>query len=453
MSKIIQSIDSFFRISKRGSNFKIELLGGLTTFLTMAYILFSNPSIMAAVIPADNGGTIQLIPGLNVQALFLITALAAAGTTLFMGLFAKLPVALAPGMGLNAFFSFTVVLSMGLSWQQALGVVFVSGVLYFIISITGIRKKVVNAIPQSLKYAIGAGIGFFIAFIGLKNAQVIVADQVTFVKLGDLGNPVTLLALFGIALMFVLIALKVKAAVFYGLVGTAVVGLIAGLFGVSDMPVYTSLVSADLTFGGMFGAAFSELGSVLTTAAGWTAIFAFLFVDFFDTAGTLMAVTSNMEGVEEKDIDRANIVDAVGTIGGSILGTSTTTSYIESLSGVGVGARTGLASVVTGLLFILFIFFSPLLSLVTPSVTAAAMVVVGTMMASSLGKVDWKDPAISTSAFITILAMILTYSISEGIGLGFITYVLITVFSGKWRKVSPILYVVAVLFLVHYILL
>jgi len=440
---MLKFIDRFFGISQKGSSIKIELLGGLTTFLTMAYILFANPAIMTGF-----GG----ISTLDASAVFLATALAAALGTVAMGLFAKLPIALAPGMGLNAFFAFTVVFGMGYSWEQALAAVLISGILYLIISLTGLRAKVVQAIPQSLKYAIGAGIGFFIAYIGLVNVGIIVQGVGTPTSLGNLANPVALLALFGIIVTVILLALKIRAAVFFGLVITTIAGLIAGSFGVENMPAFSGFIGSipELT---TFGAAFKEIGPILFTPAGWFVVFAFLFVDFFDTSGTLMAVTGQMENVTEEDIQKANIVDSSATVVGAVLGTSTTTSYIESLSGIGVGARTGLASVVTGILFLFSIFLSPLLSLVTAGVTAAALVIVGTMMAGAIGKIEWNNWQLAIASFITILTMILTYSISDGIGFGFIFYVIAMAASGKGKKVSPLLYGVSVLFIIYLVLI
>ncbi len=439
----MEFIKKFFRIEERGTTIGKELLGGLTTFLTMAYILFANPSLMG-------GYGHPALATLDINSVFLATALAAGLATIAMGLFARLPIALAPGMGLNAFFSFTIVVNMGYSWEEALAAVLVSGVLYLIVTLTGLRQKIVNAIPQSLKYAIGAGIGFFIAYIGLANVGIIVNTGGTITSVGDLTNPIALLALFGIFLTMVLLAFKVKAAIFFGLVITAVVGVILGEgFGVANMPVFTKFFGAVPSLEPTFGAAFKGLGGLLSTPAGWFAVFAFLFVDFFDTSGTLMAVTGQMEGVKEEDIQKANVVDASATIVGSVLGTSTVTSYIESLSGVGAGARTGLASVFTGLLFILSIFLSPLLTLVTSSVTAAAMVIVGTMMAISIGKIEWDKWQISISAFMTIMIMILSYSISDGIGFGFLTYVIVMVSSKKAKEVSPLLYVATALFVAY----
>lgn len=453
MKGLIEKVNKFFRIEERKSNFRIEIIAGLTTFLTMAYILFVNPSIMTGTIIVD-GESVPLVVGLDLDAVFLATALAAAAGTIAMGLFANLPIALAPGMGLNAFFSFTIVVSMGYTWEQALAAVLVSGVLYLIVSVTGLRAKVVKSIPQSIKYAIGAGIGFFIAYIGLTNVGIIVQGVGTPTSLGNLTSPVALLALFGIVLTLVLLALKVRAAVFFGLIGTAVVGLIVGLVTtLPGMPEYTGIVGSVPSLAPTFGKAFGAIPTLLATAGGWFAVFAFLFVDFFDTSGTLMAVTGQMENVSEEDIQKANVVDSSATVVGAILGTSTTTSYIESLSGVGAGARTGLASIVTGLLFILSIFFTPLLSLVTAGVTAAAMIIVGTMMAGAIGKIEWDKWPIAIASFITILTMILTYSISDGIGFGFLSYIIVMVASKRWKEISPLLYGAGALFVIYLVLL
>lgn len=443
----MEFIKKYFRIEERGSTIGKELLGGLTTFLTMAYILFANPDLMT-------GFGAPALATLDKSAVFLATALAAGLATIAMGLFARLPIALAPGMGLNAFFSFTIVLGLGYTWEQALGAVLVSGVLYLVVTLTGLRQKVVTAIPQSLKYAIGAGIGFFIAFIGLKNAGIIVDDAATFVKLGNLTAPTTVLALFGIILTMVLLALKVKASVFFGLVGTAILGVILGeAFGIAGMPVFTSFFGSVPSLAPTFGQAFDGIGQLLITPVGWFAIFAFLFVDFFDTSGTLMAVTGQMENVSDEEMQKANMVDASATVVGAVLGTSTVTSYIESLSGVGAGARTGLASAFTGVLFLLSIFLSPLLSLITPSVTAAAMVIVGTMMAASIGKIEWDKWEISIASFMTIIIMILSYSISDGIGFGFLTYVIVMLAGKKGKEVSPLLYGATALFVAYIIVL
>lgn len=454
IKKTAEWTKKFFKIDERNSSVRTEIVGGITTFLTMAYILFANPALMGGVVSDGAGGDIQLVAGLDLRSVFLATALAAGLATIAMGLFAKLPVALAPGMGLNAFFSFTVVLGMRYSWQQALAAVLVSGILYLVITLVGLRSKVVNAIPQSLKYAIGAGIGFFIAYIGLVNVGIIVNTGGTNTSLGDLTSPVALLALFGILVTIILLALKVRASVFFGLVITAVVGLVAGeVFNVASMPALPVFGGTLPSLAPTFGQAIVAIPSLLLHPVGWFAIFAFLFVDFFDTSGTLLAVTQEMEHATEEDIQKANIVDSTATVVGSILGTSTTTSYIESLSGVGAGARTGLASVVTGVLFLLSIFLAPFLSVVTSGVTAAAMVIVGTMMAGSIGKIEWEKWPIAISSFMTIIVMVLSYSISNGIGFGFLTYVVVMLFSKKGKEVSPLLYGVTAFFIVYLVLL
>lgn len=445
MNKIIQSLDSFFKISERKSKFSTEILAGVTTFLAMAYIIFVNPGILGDA-------------GMSAQGVFLATALAAGATTIFMGVFAKLPIALAPGMGVNAFFAYTVVLTMGYTWQEALAAVLVAGVLFFLVAVTGLRSIIIKAIPSALKHAIGAGIGFFIAFIGLKNAGIIVANPATFVSLGDLSNPIVLLAIFGILVTLVLLALKVKAGVFYGLVITAVVGVVASLiWGTAGLPALPATFPLSWpTFDGIFGAAFGALPGVIFSVEGWFAIFTFLFIDFFDTAGTFMAVSNQLHIVDENgDLDgyeEAMLVDATGTVFGAIVGTSTVTSYIESSAGIGVGGKTGLTAVVAGVLFLLAIFLSPLLSLVTSAVTAAALVIVGSMMVTSLAEINWKDWPIAVSSFMTIIVMMLAYSISEGIGFGFITYTVVMLAAGRRKEVHPVLLAITGLFVVHYIL-
>jgi AGZA family xanthine/uracil permease-like MFS transporter len=353
-------------------------------------------------------------------------------------------------MGLNAFFSFTVVFGMGYTWQQALAAVFVSGVIYFIIAVVGIRKLVVSSIPPVLKKAIGAGIGFFIAFIGLKNAGLVVDNPATLVGLGDLSVPSTLLAVFGLLLTVALLALKLKAAVFFGLVGTAIAGVVAGSLGIEGMPEFSGFFGEVPSIAPTFGVLFSEIESVVTSGSGWIAIGTFLFVDFFDTAGTLVAVVERVPSASERDIDRANHVDSAATVVGSVLGTSTTTSFIESLSGIGTGAKTGLASVFTGLLFLLTLFLSPLLSLVTASVTAPALVIVGSMMALSLNDIDWEDLPSRLAGFVTPVIMVLTFSIPNGIGFGFIVYVLASLFSGKFRNLNLVLVALSLLFVAYY---
>lgn len=438
--------EKLFKLSSKGTTVKVELLAGLTTFLTMAYILAVNPGLLSNEFGA----------GMPFQSVFLATALSAALASIIMGLYANYPIALAPGMGVNAFFSFTAVNMLGGSWQAGLAAVFISGVLFLIISLTGIRKMVINAIPKNLKLAIGAGIGFFIAFIGLQNAGIVVNNDVVLVGLGDLTAPTVLLAVFGILVTFALLARKVSAGVFYGLVITAVVGIIAGLFGIEGMPALpTAVVSFNFDMP-TFGAFIGGFGELFASPSAILIIFTFLFIDFFDTAGTLVAVAGKTNLIDEngelENVDKALMSDAIGTVAGAILGTSTVTSYIESAAGVGVGGRTGLTAVTTGVLFILSIVFFPVLAVVNGTVTAPALVVVGVLMAQQLGNIDWEDFVAATSGFVAIITMILAYSIADGIATGFITYGVVMLASGRAKEVKPVIWVLIAVFIVHFIL-
>lgn len=435
--------EKLFKLSAKKTTVRTELLAGLTTFLTMAYILAVNPGLLS-------------ITGMPYQSVFLATALASALASIVMGLYANYPVALAPGMGVNAFFAFGAVAMLGGSWEAALAAVFVSGVLFLAITLTGIRKVVINAIPKSLKLAIGAGIGFFIAFIGLASAGIVVDNPATLVGLGDLTNPTVLLAVFGVLVTFALLARKVAAGVFYGMVITAAVGVIAGFAGVEGMPALpTAVVSFDFSMPtlGAFARGFDEL---IASPSAIVVIFTFLFIDFFDTAGTLVAVANKTNLVDKngelKDIDKALMADAIGTVAGSMMGTSTVTSYIESAAGVGVGGRTGLTAVTTGVLFILSIVFFPLLAVVNSTVTAPALIVVGVLMAQQLGGIDWDDFVAASSAFVAIITMILSYSIADGIATGFITYGVAMAASGRFKEVPWVIWALNVVFVIHFIL-
>lgn len=435
--------EKLFGLKEKGSNVKTELLAGLTTFLTMAYILAVNPGILSE-------------GGVPFQAAFLATALSAAFASIMMGIYANYPVALAPGMGLNAFFTYNVVFGYGLSWEAAFSAVFASGIVFMLISFTGLRKWVIESIPNQLKLAIGAGIGFFIAFIGLKNAGIIIADQATFVALGNLTHPAVLLALVGLVITLVLLAFKVKAAVFFGMVATALIGVVAGLMGVADMPELPSQIisfSFDTSAIGAFARGFQEL---FAHPQAIVIIFTFLFVDFFDTAGTLVAVANRTNLVQAdgslKDVEKAFMSDAVGTVVGAALGTSTVTSFIESASGIEVGGRSGLTTVTTGVLFIASIILAPLLVVVNSAVTAPALVVVGILMAQQLSGIDWNDFVFAASGFITVVMMILSYSISNGIALGFITYVVMAVASKRIKEIKPVVWVLLPIFILHFIL-
>jgi adenine/guanine/hypoxanthine permease len=429
-------LDRYFHLSRHGTTVRTEAVAGLTTFLAMAYIVFVNPDILSAT-------------GMDFGAVFVATCLAAAIGTLIMGLWAKLPVAQAPGMGLNAFFAFTVVIGMEVPWETALAATFVSGVLFLVLAITGVRQKVIDAIPMQLKLAVGAGIGLFIAFIGLQNAGVVVADEATLVALGDLTSGGTALALFGIVATALLLLRGLKGAVFYGIVVTATVGVLVGLI---DTP--TGVVDTPPSLAPTFGAGITALPELLSVQMA-VVVFTMLFVDFFDTAGTLIAVTNQAGLLDEQGRlpagNRALVSDGAATVAGGVLGTSTTTSYIESSAGVGAGGRTGLTSVVTAGLFLLALLFSPLLAVVTAEVTAPALIIVGVMMARGLGDIAWDEMEVAIPAFVTVVAMPLTYSIATGIALGLILFPLLMVFRGRGREVSPIMYGLLVVFLAYFV--
>ncbi|MBM0067561.1 NCS2 family permease [Alkalicoccobacillus gibsonii] len=428
-------MDRFFGLTEKGTTIKREAIAGLTTFLAMAYILGVNPMILGDA-------------GMDVNAVFVATALSAMIGSLIMGLVANYPIAVAPGMGLNAFFAYTVVLGMGLSWQAALFAVFVSSIIFLLITAFKIREIIINAIPAELKHAAGAGIGLFIAFIGLKNAEIIVADPATFVALGDLTSGPVLLAVFGVVLTAIFVVMGLKAGVFYGLAITAVVGIIFGLVGRPE-----GIVASVPSLSPTLFAAFDISSSEIFSAQMGIAILTFLFVTFFDTAGTLFAVANQAGFVKDNKLPRAGkalFSDASGGTIGALLGTSTTTAYVESTSGVAVGGRTGLTAVVTGILFLVALFFSPLLAVVTGHVTAAALIIVGVMMASSLRFIDWTRMEVAIPAFVTFVAMPLTYSIANGIALGFILYPITMVVSGNAKKMHPIMYFLFVVFVLYF---
>ncbi|WP_200801609.1 NCS2 family permease [Bacillus sinesaloumensis] len=367
-----------------------------------------------------------------------------------MGLVAKYPVALAPGMGLNAFFAYSVVLGMGISWQTALSGVLVSGIFLVILTLTRIREKIIDAIPQNLKLAVGAGIGLFITFIGLKNAGIVVGDPATLVALGNLSDGNTLLAIFGVVITVILMVRKVNGAVFIGMVITAIVGMIVKL-----VPIPDKVVSAVPSLEPTFGAAFANFGEVFTLEM-LVVILTFMFVDFFDTAGTLVGVANQAGMLKDNKLPRAGralVSDSTGTVIGAVLGTSSTTSYVESSAGVAAGARTGFASVVTAVFFLLALFFSPLLGVITSAVTSPALIIVGVLMVASLGDIEWKKFEVAVPAFLTIVTMPLTYSIATGIAIGFIFYPITMIVKGKAKEIHPIMYGLFVTFILYFIFL
>lgn len=431
----MEFLSNYFKFKEKETNLKSETIGGITTFLTMAYALFLIPSVLAEA-------------GMPQGSVFVATGLAAALGTLIMGIFANFPMGLAPGVGLNAFFAYSVCLGMGIKWEVALSGVLASGIIFLIISATGLREMIIKAIPTNLKFAVSAGIGLFIAFIGLKNAGIVVANSATFVGLGDLTDPTVLLSIFGVIAISIFMVRGSKIAIFLGMTLTAIVGMITGLI---DMP--TSVISMPPSMAPTFGAAIKNLGNIFNPEM-ILVIFTFLFMDFFDTAGTLVAVGSKV-GLLKKDGSiengsKALLADSVATCIGSIFGTTNTTSYVESLSGASVGAKTGFSSVVVGGLFLVSLFFSPLLTVITSAVTAPALIIVGSLMCSSLKEIEWERAEIAIPSFLTILLMPLTYSIGEGIACGFLTYVILMIFKGKAKKVNPVMYVLALLFIIYF---
>ena len=429
-----------FGFDREKHTVRTEIVAGITTFLTMAYILAVNPGIFSAL---D-------MPG---GAVFTATALAAIVGTLVMALFAKKPFALAPGMGLNAFFVFTVCLGYGHSWQFALTAVFLEGILFIILTLTKVRSWILNAIPLSLKHAIGAGIGLFIAFIGLQNAGIIVNNDATLVGLGKITQGTALLAVIGLVITGAPVILKVKGSILIGILATAVIGLfIKDPATGAAITKFSGVVSAPDSLSPIFCK--FEWGSILS----WdmlAIVFTFLFIDMFDTMGTIIGVSQKAGMVDEKGnvdgIDKMFMADSIATVCGACFGTSTTTTYVESASGVGAGGRTGLTAFTTACCFALALLFSPIFLAIPSAATAPALVIVGVMMMTPVVKIDWEDYCESIPAFITILLMPVAYSISDGILIGVISYVLLNACAGKFKKISPTMWILAALFICKYI--
>ena len=439
-------LDDFFKFKESGADYRTEIIAGITTFLAMAYILGVNPSMLAE-------------GGMPANAVFFSTAIASGLACIVMGLVAKFPVGLAPGMGLNALFTYTIILEMGNSWETALAAVFISSIIFFIITISGLREAILNLIPADLKIGIGAGIGFFLAFLGFKGAGIIVNDPSTYVTMGNLLAPSVILALIGILITLVFYIRKVPAAVFFGMIITAAIGIVFSFLGfgtgnplMPSIPAQFISVNFDFSLFGGFLRGFAQLFSNIPNL--FMMVFSLLFVTFFDATGTLMSLGKQCGFIDEKGqsmgIEKAFLSDAIGGIIGSVCGTSTVTAFVESATAVGMGAKTGLSAVVTGILFLLSIFIAPLiLALFTPSVTAAALVIVGFLMMAQLGSVDWANSVISASVFMTIIMMILSYSISIGIAWGFIAYFVGSIAEGKFKEMGWGMYALMIVFLVY----
>jgi AGZA family xanthine/uracil permease-like MFS transporter len=425
-------LERLFQLSAHGTTVKKEVLAGFTTFLTMAYIIVVNPDILA-------------VAGMDYGAVFVATCIAAAIGTLIMGLYANYPIALAPGMGLNAFFSFAVVQGMGHSWQVALGAVFLSGLIFFLLSLFKVREWIINSIPLSLRYGISAGIGFFLAIIALKNAGIVIANPATIVGLGDVKAPEALLMFGGFILICGLSYRRVTGAVVIGIIAVTAIAMALG------MVEYRGFVSAPPslapTFMQMDVAGALEVGMI-------SIVFAFLFVDLFDTSGTLIGAAQR-GGLLDRNgnlprLKKALMADSVASMSGAALGTSTTTSYIESTAGISAGGRTGLTAVVVAGLFLASLFLAPIASIVPPYATAPALLYVAVLMASGLKLIDWDDITEAAPAVVTALMMPLTFSIANGIALGFITYALLKLASGRWAALNLSVTLIALMFILKY---
>ncbi|BDD09994.1 guanine permease [Fulvitalea axinellae] len=420
-------IEKIFKLKERKTTTRREVIGGLTTFLTMAYIIFVNPAILGDA-------------GMDKGALITVTCVAGFIGTVLVGLWANVPFAMAPGMGLNAFFTYSLVLGMGVSWEQALGVVFISGVLFLLLTLAGVREKIVDAIPLSLRLAVAAGIGLFIAFIGFKNLGLIVDNPATLVGLGAL-TPTVIIGLVGLLIAAVLEVKKVKGALLYSILITFGLAL-----AFADVSLPESVVSLPPSMAPTF-AKLDIMGALSVSLMG--AIFSFMFVDLFDSVGTVVACSYEADMVDKKGkiqkVGKVLEADAVATVIGSFLGTSTTTTFIESASGIAAGARTGLASVVTGVLFLVAPFFAPMIGIVPAYATAPALIIVGVFMFRNVRKIDFKDFAEAVPAFLTIILMPLTYSISTGIVFGFISYVVLMVASGRAKELSLMMWAIGAL--------
>jgi AGZA family xanthine/uracil permease-like MFS transporter len=427
-------LERYFRLPENQTTIRQEMLGGLTTFLTMAYIVVVNPQILSQA-------------GVPVEGVVFATCVASAAATLVMGLYANYPIALAPGMSLNAYFTYSVCLGMHVPWRTALGVIFFSGVFFLILTVTRVREQIVNGIPDCLKHSTAAGIGMFIAFLGMRNAKLVVANPATFVSLGSFSNHETQLACVGLAIMLILMSRKISGAILIGILLTTFLGILRGMAAwpraIFSLP-HASATWLQLDLRGALHLGLLEI------------IFVFLFVDLFDNVGTLVGVCEQGGFVRDGKIPRvgrALVSDAIGTIFGALTGTSTVTSYIESAAGVAAGARTGLSNIVVAALFLLAAFCAPLAAAIPGYATAPALILVGALMTEAIARVRWSDFTETIPAFVTMLATPLTFSIATGISLGLISYTLVKVAAGKFREISPLIWILTALFILRYIYL
>lgn len=433
----MQSLERYFGILERGSTIRTEIIAGMTTFMSMAYVLAVNPSMLASA-------------GMDQGSVFVASAISAVIATLLMGLLANLPVALAPGMGTNAFFTYTVVLGYGYSWQLALTAVFLAGILFILLSVTNFRESVFNCIPLDLKYAISAGIGLFIAFIGLQMSGVIVNNEATLVGMGDITKPGVLLTIIGLGIIGVLLVKKVKGALLIGILLTTLIGIPLGITNLSSLSAASFLTVPSVSptfwkfdFSGIF------------TFEMLVIVFTFFLINLFDTLGTLVGVGAKGNLLDENgqlpQAKKAFLVDAIGTCVGAIFGTSTVTSYVESTSGIAEGGRTGLTALVVAGLFFLALFLSPIFLVIPSQATAPALIMVGLFMISSIVKIDFENYVTGIPAFLIVIGMPLTYSIAYSIGWGLISYVFLMLFAGRAKELHPIIYILAAMFVLKFI--
>ena len=438
-------LDRYFKLTENKTDVKTEVIAGTTTFITMAYILFVNPDMLS-------------IAGMDFNAVFLATCISAAIGTLIMGFYANIPFAQAPGMGLNAFFTFGVVAHLGYTWEQALGIVFLSGILFIILTITGLRTAIVKAIPDSLKNAIGGGIGLFIALIGFINAGIVIGDEATLVAMGSFQDPKVMLAVIGLIITSILMIKGVKGSILIGIIATMLIGIPMGVTDTSLAMDFSFDISPTL-FKMDLASLFSSEGVGLlgTIVSVVTVIISFALVDMFDTIGTLIGTATRAGMLDEEgnlpNLDKALLSDAVATAIGALLGTSTVTTYVESASGVAEGGKTGLTAVTTGLLFVVSIFAAPFALMVPSQATAPALIIVGVLMMGTVSKINFDDFTEALAAFFTIALMPFTYSIANGIAGGLIFYMLAKLSTGKGKEVHPTVYILVILFILKFTVL
>lgn len=427
-------LKEYFKFKERNTNYSTETIAGLTTFLTMAYIVILNPSVLSKA-------------GMDFDGVFFATIIASVVGCLIMGIFANYPIAIAPGLAMNAYFSFVVVISMGIAWQEALGAVFISSLIFLLLSLTTFRQAVINAIPSSMKEGISAGIGLFISFVGLQSAHIVVASPATLVTLGNFTDPVTYMSLIGLFISIILVINNVRGALFLGMIITSVISF---LFGYITLP--------DTIFSmPQFGDTFMQMDIAGAISHNlFTIIFTFFIVTLFDTTGTMLGIAKQaglMKGDTFPNVKSALLADSVASLIGAVFGTSPTSAYVESGSGVASGGRTGFVNIIIALLFILMLFAAPLAKVLAqvPAVTASALIIVGFYMMSSLSRIDWNDMPEALPAFLIVLMMPLSYSITDAVGIGIISHCLIKIFCGKIKQVHPLLYAFMLLFIIQFV--